>query len=159
MADAPPVKLEHLIEYIRAFMRDYPELNRLVAGKEHSDRLIAMAIFDTVDEVRAMPPPIGVDINTIPISILRRGAVIFLLESLGLLMTRNQLNYKTGRGTGIGLQDKTPLLMNWLQMFKGEYKNDAKEWKISRNITEALRGSYLYSEYSVLNGLYGNWGL
>lgn len=149
-------KLRFLIDYIRDFLRDHPELNRLVDGKEHSDRLIAMAIFDTVERVRAMSPP--VDVGGLPINILRMGATIFLLQSLGLLMTRNQLNYKTGSGTGIGIQDKTPLLMNWIQMFQQEFREAAKEWKISQNLSRALGGSGTFSEYSLINGLYGYWG-
>lgn len=146
-----------LIEYIRRYLRDTPELNRLVRGKEHSDRLIAMAIFDTLELVNTVTPP--VPINNVPFPILRKGATIFLLESLGILMTRNQLNYRTGRGTGIGIQDKTPLLMNWIQMLRADFQQLTKEWKISQNLTRALGGSVLHSEYALLNGLYGYWGL
>lgn len=146
-----------LIEYIRTFFRDFPELNRLVEGKEHSDRMILMAIFDTEERVRMMSPPISVD--AVPLPLLRMGAAIFLLQSLGLLMTRNQLNYRTGRGTGIGLNDKAPLLMNWIQLFQSEFNSLAKEWKISQNLMRALGGSTLHSEYALLNGMYGYWGI
>ena len=145
-----------LIDYIRRYLRDTPELNRLVSGKEHSDRLIAMAIFDTIELVRTITPPIP--INDVPFPLLRKGSTIFLLESLGILMTRNQLNYRTGRGTGIGIQDKTPLLMNWIQMLRADFTQLTKEWKISLNLTRALGGSSLHSEYALLNGLYGYWG-
>jgi len=150
-------RVRFLIEYIRSYLRDTPELNRLVAGKEHSDRIIAMAIFDTVELVKTITPPIP--IGDVPIPILRKGATIFLLESLGLLMTRNQLNYRTGRGTGIGIQDKTPMLMNWIQMLKADFNQLTKEWKVSMNLAQAMRGSVLHSEYALLNGLYGYWGV
>lgn len=158
MADVDAVKrVQFLIEYIRAFLRDTPELNRLVAGREHSDKLIAMAMFDTLERVQAMSPP--VPISSLPINILRLGSTIFLLQSLGLLMTRNQLNYRTGRGTGIGLQDKVPLILNWIQLFQQEFKEAAKEWKVSLNLSRALGSSVLHSEYALINGLYGYWGL
>jgi len=146
-----------LIEYVRSFMRDEPELNRLVAGKEHSDKLIAMALFDTLERVRMMSPPIPVD--DLPLPILRTGAVIFLLQSVGLLMTRNHISYRTGRGTGIGLSDRIPQLMNWIQLLQADFKETAKEWKISQNLARALGGSTLHSEYALINGLYGYWGL
>lgn len=152
-------RLEYLVDYIREFMRDHAELNRLVAGEEHGDRLISMAIFDAVDQISSMPPPVPVSIENIPVHLIRKGSVTFLLESLGLLMTRNQLNYRTGRGTGIGLQDKTPMLMNWISQFKAQFVSETKDWKIAENLREALQGSSLYSEYSVINGLYGNWGV
>jgi hypothetical protein len=158
MADSAEVKrVKFLIEYIRTFLRDTPELNRLTAGAEHSDKLIAMAMFDTLERVQSMTPPIPV--SSLPINILRIGSTIFLLQSVGLLMTRNQLNYRTGRGTGIGIQDKVPLLMNWIQMFQQEFKETAKEWKVSLNLSRALGGSVLHSEYALINGLYGYWGL
>lgn len=150
-------KARFLIEYVREFLRDHPELNRLVDGKEHSDRLIMMAIFDTEERVRMMSPP--VPFGSLPLPLMRIGATIFLLQSVGLLMTRNQLNYRTGRNTGIGIQDKTPLLMNWIGMLQAEFKESAKEWKIQRNLAQALGGSYLHSEYALINGLYGYWGL
>lgn len=157
IAQRPYSSLELTIDYIREFMRDHPELNRLVEGREHSDKLIAMAIFDAQDRARSMSPPVSID--GMPIYLLRVGACIFLLQSLGLLMTRNQLNYRTGRGTGIGLQDKTPLLMNWISMFQNEFTQGVKEWKIQRNLDQALGSSNLHSEYALINGLYGYWGL
>lgn len=150
-------KLQFVIEYIREFLRDHPELNRLVEGREHSDKLIAMAIFDTQERAKMMSPPVSID--GMPLPLIRIGATIFLLQSLGILMTRNQLNYRTGRGTGIGLQDKTPLLMNWIQMLQAEFKEGTKEWKIQRNLDQALGSSPLHSEYALINGLYGYWGI
>lgn len=152
-------RVRSMVDYLRMFLRDHSELNRMVDGEEHSNRLIAMALFDTVDQLAAMPPELTVTLENVPISLLRKGATIFLLESVGILMTRNQLNYRTGRGTGIGIQDKAPLLMNWINMFKQDFQQAAKEWKIRRNLEEAMRGSILYSEYTLLNGLYGYWGL
>ena len=152
-------RIKTLVSYVRSFLRDHAELNRMVEGREHSDRLIAMALFDTVDQLKTMPPDVSVDLGNVPISLLRKGATIFLIESVGLLMVRNQLNYRTGRGTGIGIQDKAPLLMNWIQMLKQDFMQAAKDWKVSRNLEEAMRGSVLYSEYSLLNGLYGYWGI
>ena len=57
-------------------------------------------------EIR-VPPGTTVEVNT----------VVALIESVGLLQTRNHLNYSTG-GINVGTNDKTPLLMQWLQYYR-----------------------------------------
>lgn len=153
------LRMRYLIESVRAYMRDYPELNRLVSGKEHSDRAIAMALFDTLDSIRAIPPPIPVDLMSVPVSLLRQGAANFLLESLSILLARNHLDYRSGNSTGIGVQNKASMVLQQAKALGGDWRGLVKEWKISQNISAALGGSPLYSEYAILNGLYGYWGV
>ena len=50
-----PKKLAQLIAMVRTKMRDFPELNRLIEGQETSDREIAFAIVETVDDFNNTP--------------------------------------------------------------------------------------------------------
>jgi hypothetical protein len=151
------LELNNFINQVRVFMRDYPELNRLIAGEESSNRQIAWAIFDTLDDFSSTPPFIGTyGLSNFPSkSKLIRGTVCSLLQSIGLLQTRNHLTFSDG-GIQVGINDKTPLIQSWLQMFK----NDYEDWKIKAKVAiniESAWGGGIFSEYRFVNNFYGEW--
>lgn len=150
------IPIRQFVGTVRLFMRDYPELNRLIQGEEHSNRIISWAILDALDDFNTTPPLInGYQLDNFPSkSLLLRGTVISLLESLGQLMTRNQLTFSDG-GIQVGISDKTPLLMSWIQMFTNKYEDKKLKLKIALNI-EGGWGEGVYSEYSSIN-FYGSW--
>ncbi len=144
------VTLSQFAEKIRRFMRDNPYLNRLTDGYESSEEDIYDALEDALDDFNHTPP--FTDRynfnNPPPISMLKRGTVICLLESLGLLNTRNGLAFSDG---GLSLNtNKTPELQAWLQMFSNKYYEKVQRWKTSVNI-EAAWGGGLGSEYRLVN--------
>lgn len=147
--------LTMFIQRVRAFMRDYPELNRLIKGQEHSDRLIAWAVVDAIDNFNTTPPLTSYGLTNFPSAyLLRMGTVIILLESVGLLTTRNHLPFSDG-----GIQvasDKTQLLQSWIQLFTNKYEQKTKDLKIALNI-EGGWGAGVNSEYRWVNGFYGGW--
>lgn len=147
--------LAEFVQEVRQFIRDFPELNRLVSGEETSDRMIAWAVIDTLDDINNTPPLIGTwRVENFPYRhLLVRGTVITILESVGLLQTRNQLNFNDG-GVNVAVSDKAPLIMNWLSMFKTTYEDKKLKWKISKNISGALTGSGVASDYYFLGGYY-----
>jgi len=150
------VALAQFIDTVRAFMRDYPELNRLIQGEEHSNRLIAWAIADAIDDFNTTPPMTSLGLTNFPSKhLLLRGTVINLLQSVGLLMTRNQLTFSDG-GIQVGVSDKTPLIQSWIQMFTNSYEEKKNRLKIAMNI-ESGWGNGLHSEYLWTNGFYGGW--
>lgn len=149
--------LQQLINTVRLYLRDYPELNRLIRGQEHSDRMIAWAIFDAIDDWNSTPPLIPpIQLSNIPSkSLLLRGAVISLLESVGLLMTRNHLTFSDG-GIQVGVSDKTPLIQSWIQLIGNRYEEKKQRLKVAMNI-EMGWGHGVSSEYLWTNGFYGGW--
>lgn len=145
------------IPVVREYTRDHPELNRLLAGVESDDRQIAWAIFDAMADFNGTPP-----INTVSIeylfqrnqqALLLRMTVCSLIESVGLLQTRNHLNYSTG-GTTVGINDKTPMLMQWLQYFKSYTEQMKQRVKVAFNIESILGDSGIHSEYWAINATY-----
>jgi len=152
-----PVPLQQLINTVRLYLRDYPELNRLIRGQEHSDRMIMWAVADAIDDWNSTPPLIPrVDLQNFPSkSLLLRGIVISLLESIGLLMTRNHLTFSDG-GIQVGKNDKTPLIQSWLQLIGNRYEEKKQKLKIAINI-ELGWGQGMHSEYLWTNGFYGGW--
>jgi hypothetical protein len=159
----PPVRrvfsqgLVQQIAALRLFMRDFPELNRLIEGYESNDRLLAWAILDCLDDFSNTPPWTGrYSPDNFPYpSLLIRGAAINILESVGLLQTRNQLTFSDG-GIQVGVSNKTPLIMNWINLFRQSYERKKKEWKIAENIRQGWGGG-VHSDYWYINGYYGSY--
>ena len=147
------------IQTVRLFMRDYPQLNRLTRGEESSDRMIAWAILDFLSDFQTTPPPLGA--YTLDQlfemgyqSLCLRGTVCSLLQSVGLLTTRNSLAFTDG-GISVNLE-KTPQIMGWIREFLSKYEQLKVQVKVSINITSLLGESQgVFSEYYFVNGWYG----
>jgi len=160
-ADIPlgEITLGRFIDVIRLYLRDYAELNRLIKGEEHSNRMIAWSVIDTLTDFNGTPPFTNYSLSNFPIqalSILRKGVVVTLLESAGLLNTRNHLTFSDG-GIQVGVSDKTPLLQSWIQLLKNDYEEKKQRFKIALNIENAW-GHGVSSEYGfVSSGFYSGW--
>lgn len=145
------------VQVVRLYMRDMPELNRLVAGEESTDRQIAWAVMDAMSDFNGTPPITTCSLEYLlsrqQHSLLLRMTVIVLLESVGMLQTRNHINYSNG-GLTVGVNDKTPLLMNWLQYFKASSDQMKQRVKVEFNIESILGEHGLHSEYWSVNATY-----
>lgn len=147
------------VQMVRGYIRDFPELNRLVAGEESSDRQIAWAVLDALADFNGTPHLTSYSLEDLlqrhQHALLLRMTVISLIESIGLLQTRNHLNYSTG-GTNVGVHDKTPLLMNWLQYFKAATDQMKQRVKVALNIEGILgpSNSGVHSELWAVNATY-----
>lgn len=143
------------IALVRAKMRDYPELNRLVAGQETSDRQIALALLAALDDYNSTPPLLpDVSLTAFPSKeLLVTGAIIEVLESVGLLQTRNHMNYSDGQGIQVGVNDKAPQLLQWANNFRSRYEQKKGRLKVAINLKEALGApTGVSSEYLAIHG-------
>ena len=159
LPDINDPNINKLAEYVRFFMRDYPELNRLTDGYDHSPRHIRWAVLDTLSDWSSTPPFVGQTLQTIIdrnwVSLFCRGVVITLLESLGILHLRNHLAYSDG---GVNVQTENPqMIQAWLQMMKSEYENKRQRTLIALNIENALSlsTSGVFSEYYFISTFFG----
>jgi len=152
-------QFNHFIAQVRLFIRDFPELNRLVAGTESHDRMIAFAVCDALSDFNATPPLIGAygfDYFAEQgwLHPLKLKTVAVLLESVGILQTRNHLPFSDG-GLNVSTSDKTPLLQSWIQLFDGRWENWKRQVKMSLNIGQLLgQASGIPSEMSYINGFW-----
>lgn len=151
------LQFDDFAHQVRSFIRDYSELNRLIDGEESSNRQIVWAIMDTLDDFNTTPPIIqAFSVSNFPSrSMLIRGVVCSLLESIGLLQTRNHINFSDG-GLQVGINDKTPFIQSWLQIFRNSYEDKKVKLKVALNIESAWGGG-VYSEYAFVNSYYGAW--
>lgn len=151
-------------ESIRVWMRDFPELNRLIDGYETSDRQLLFAVMDAVSTINLSPPPIRMDVEGwLRVDggpLIRYFTIIHLLEGIGLLQTRNHISYSSG-GKSLGVNDKTPLILAWLKYFRAVADQLLTRVKVSLNITSILgpEHSGFHSEYWVIHSTYANWSL
>jgi len=147
------------IQVVRDYLRDHPELNRLVAGQETNNRMVAWAIMDALSYFNGTPPISGFTLEDLfqrnQQSLMLRLTVITLLESVGLLQTRNHINYSNG-GINVGVNDKTPMIMNWLQYYKATTDQLLTRVKVAFNIESILgpSNSGVFSEAWAVNSSY-----
>lgn len=152
-------EFQQFVSTIRLFIRDFPELNRLVAGEESSERMIAWAVIDAIEDFNGSVPNIGTYTFSDLLgrgqgSLLRKGAVVNLLTSVGILQTRNQLPFSDG-GLNVSVSDKTPLLQSWIQLFQRQWEMGRDKVKQAWNIEALLGGpSGAHTEYFALSGYY-----
>jgi len=148
-----------LAEYTRIRLRDYPELNRLTDGFDHSPRHLLWAVIDTLSDWASTPPFIGQDINLILsrgwISLFTKGVAITAMESLNILHLRNYLAYSDG---GINVQTENPqMIMAWLQMAKSEYEQKKQRALTALNIENLFSPNVggVHSELFFINSFFG----
>lgn len=145
------------VNLVRAKLRDYAELNRLVAGRESSDRDIAVALMLALDDWNMTPPLIAAEqLSSFPAkALLVDGVIIQLLQSIGLLQTRNHMQYSDGQGVQVSTSDKAPQIMSWLNMFTSSYEQRKFRFKQAKNLADALGNSRgVASEYIDINGFF-----
>jgi len=147
------------VQVVRDYMRDHPELNRLTAGQETNNRMIAWSVLDAVSYFNGSPPIMGMSLEDLlgrnQHALLLRLTVITILESVGLLQTRNHINYSNG-GLNVGVNDKTPMIMNWLQYYKASAEQMMMRVKVAFNIEGILGPSNqgVHSELWAVNSSY-----
>ncbi|NMC34689.1 MAG: hypothetical protein GYA36_19880 [Veillonellaceae bacterium] len=148
---------------IRQFMRDYAELNRLCDGYESSDRDILLAVVLTIDDINMTPPMITRTIKQMldggwaPLIVV--GAVLWLLRSLYLHYTRNDIPFNDGGLMTNGLSAKAPAIQAWIDRVAPLYENQKKNAKIAANLAGmmAITPSGVPSEFSLVHGLGRTW--
>jgi hypothetical protein len=147
------------IQSVRLYMRDFGELNRIVSGEETSDRQIAWSMLDALADFNGTPHLTSYSFEDLlsrnQHALLLRMTVVSVVESVGLLQTRNHINYSNG-GINVGVNDKTPLLMKWMQYYKSFTDQLKQRVKVALNIEGILgpSNSGVHSELWAVNATY-----
>lgn len=147
------------VPVVRAYMRDMAELNRLIAGEETGDRFISWSILDALARFNGTPHFTNLSLDDLLAYnqhyLVLRLTVETILESVGLLQTRNHINYSNG-GINVGVNDKTPLIQSWLQLFSARNEQMITRTKVALNIQGILGAENVgvHSEYWAVNATY-----
>jgi hypothetical protein len=143
-------RLDKAREYLRLFLMDTEELNRLLRRKEIDDRRLDLAIQLTISDWNTTTPRLGsVNIGNFPsLYLLIHGAAIQCLKMAGLYMSRNELTYSSG-GSSFIRANKTAYYQSWIQNFSSEYESKKLNLKIQQNVELAYGGGF-HSEYALI---------
>lgn len=137
--------------FLRLFLNDTPELNRLIRKQESDDTKLDFAISLALDDYHITTPILGrtTIMNYPSLYLMMYGATIQVLRSQGLLQSRNELSYSSG-GVSVRIFDKTQNYQSWISQFVAEYERKKQNFKIAENIRNALGGG-VASEYSIIS--------
>lgn len=151
---AAPITSDGFVQEVREFIRDFPELNRLTQGYEHSPRMIKMCMDLAIDEWNTTPPLDSRSAESFPSRVVLLYLTIFhLLFSVNLLRARNALPYSDG-GFSVSLENTEQLYKQTMGMLRGYVDPKIRDLKTAINIAGGW-GSSLGSDYGWQNGWYG----
>lgn len=147
------------IQGVRLFTRDFAQLNLLIRGEESTDRMIAWATLDFLSDFNGTPHFTSFGLEELFARNLQhlalRGTVITLLQSVGLLYTRNRLPFSDG-GISVDINDKAPMIQAWLNLFQAAYEQQKRQVKVAINIEGILTDagpSGVHSDYYALSAI------
>lgn len=139
-------RMEKARRYLRLFLRDTPELNRLILDYESDEELLTFAIEMAISDWNSTTPVLGsTNIGNYPsLYLLMHGSVIQILKTQGLYQARNELNYSAG-GSSFIRSNKSNYYLTWMTTFANEYAIKVRNLKIQRNVARGWGGAH--SEY------------
>ncbi len=144
------------IQSVRLFMRDFGELNLLIRGEESSDRMISWATMDMLSDFNGTPPFSAYSLDDMLTynlhSLVIRGTVITLMQSLMIIYARNYLPFSDG-GLTVNINDKAPIIQAMLQLFQASYEQNKRMVKTAINIQGIMdsQPSGVHSDYLALS--------
>ena len=122
--------------------------------------MIAWAIMDLLSDWAGTPPNLGYmtleELCRMHYqSFALRGTAVALMQSVGILQTRNFLQFSDG-GISVAVSDKAPMWMHWIRDFQTKYEQEKVQRKVALNIQQLLGSpSGVSSEYWFVAGWYG----
>ena len=143
------------IGYLRDFLRDHPAFNRLLnyTDEESNERQLGLALDLALDHFNTRVLPIGGSYtftNFPSVSLLMELGAVYVLEMVGLLKTRNSLQYSDA-GLTISDTEKSSEYRAWAMTFRADVMKDAMNMKKMANISSILEGGGgLHSSYNNL---------
>jgi len=155
MPHETPLTYDNFVPEVRAYIRDFPELNRLISGEESSNRMISYCAHLALDEYNTTPPLTSpVSISNFPSrGVLLHLTVIHLLTSVGILHARNRFSYNDG-GFSVETEQQETLYQRWIQLLRSQLQGRMQQLKVAKNI-EGGWGGGVGSEYGWIHGWYG----
>jgi hypothetical protein len=139
-------RMEKAKRYLRLFLRDTKELNRLIKKEESNDDLFEFAIEMAISDWNSTTPMMyPVSISNYPsLYLLMLGAATQLLTTQGILQARNELNYNAG-GSSFVRSNKSNYYMQWAMNLDNKYQLQKRNLKIQQNVGRGWGGAN--SEY------------
>jgi hypothetical protein len=151
--------IKRATECLRRYIKDTPEMNKLLGGKYENDPASAeLAIWMTLDDCNASPPPIPyTDLKSHPAkSLIIIGAALECLRMAGIWHSRERMPSADG-GTSADDHAKVGEYSQWIQSMQNRYEMGKLNVKKSINAASAF-GEY-FSEYFISGVGYESRGM
>lgn len=133
---------------VSTFLRDFPDYNILLGDVQFTEEDINEAIKFAIDEFNAMAPITNYTHENFPNDwLLLLGTAAHLLKSEAFLQLRNMATYSDGDVQNIGVDDKAPAYMNFVQAIQNEWMTSAQRFKQQINMENGygwLSSGYRY---------------
>lgn len=151
--DVSPVEQDRMRKarkFLRLFLMDTPELNRLIRGYEIDEDRLELAIMLFVSSFNTTTPILRpVSLGNFPsFYLLIMGSAVQCLKMAGLYQSRNELTYNSG-GSSFIRSNKTPYYQSWIANFDADVQAKVLNLKIQQNV-EGAYGSGFSSEYDLI---------
>jgi len=139
-------RMNKALKYLRMFLQDTPQLNRLTFDYELDDEHLRFAIDMCISDWNSTTPPLPFkSISNFPsLYLLMHGAAIQCLKMAGIRQSRNELTYSSG-GSSFARSNKTGLYQSWISMFTNDYEVKKRNTKIAQNVSRGYGN--IHSEY------------
>lgn len=143
-------RMQKAIRYLRMFLMDTEQLNRLIRGRELEDEHLEFAIQMCISDWNSTTPLVGkVNVGSFPsLYLLMHGAAIQAMKMAGIYQSRNELSYSSG-GSSFSRSNKTSLYQSWISNFASDFEAKKIQYKISKNV-QAGYGHGFNSEYDLV---------
>jgi hypothetical protein len=152
--DPAMLALEQFKSEVRGYIRDFPELNRLIVGEESSDRMIQYCVFLALDDYNTTPPLSSNTVADFPSRvILLQLTLVHLLTSVAILKTRNRFVYNDG-GFSVQTEEQDGAYLQMAALLRSQVDPKVMRLKVALNIAGGY-GASLPSEYAWINSWYG----
>jgi hypothetical protein len=142
------------VQEVRDYIRDFPELNRLISQEETSNRLMAFCVWLAIDDWNTSPPLSSHGVSDFPSRvILLLLTIIYILQSVGILKSRNRFTYNDG-GFSVQTETQDESYLRWIQLFRSQVDSKVTRLKVALNIAGGWDAG-VGSEYGWIHGWYG----
>jgi hypothetical protein len=131
---------DQILEDVRLYFGDNPELNRLIRGTEISDRKIVLALRLFIHHFNNIPPKLVTEYKAVDFPsalVLFHGAVVEMLRMAGFIQSRNFLNFNDG-GVSFTVSDKAADYQAWIGNIMATLAEAVKDIKIAQNADEGF---------------------
>lgn len=133
---------------VTRFLRDYPDYNILLGDVQFDEEDILDAIKFAIEEFNAMAPITNFTDSNFPNDwLLLLGTAAHLMKSEAFLQLRNAATYSDGDVQNVGVDDKAPVYMNFVQALQADWKESAQRYKQQLNMEQGygwLSSGYRY---------------
>jgi len=116
--------------------------------------MVEYCVYLALDEWNTTPPLSSHQVQDFPSrNILLRLTIVWILQSVGLLKSRNRFTYNDG-GFSVRTEEQADDYKAWIQLLRSQVDPAILRLKVTLNIAGGW-GAGVGSEYGIINGWYG----